>query len=146
MALLPQQNPIPSIQETDASGNPVFVNIDAALLTLTAAAVGGNSADQANISAIGLKLVVDITAITGTTPSLTVTIQGKDKASGKYYNILTSAALAAVGTTVLTVYPGVAAAANVSANDILPATWRVLYAIAGTTPAVTATVGASLII
>lgn len=114
-----------------------------ALVTHTAASAGVNGADQLNFKARGVKIVVDITALAGTSPTLTVTLQGKDIASGKYYTILASAALAAVGTTVLTVYPSAATAANVSANDYLPANWRVITTIGGGTPAVTATVSAS---
>lgn len=124
---------------------PVANSDTAALITHAAASAGVNGADQDNLSARGLKLVIDITAITGTGPSLTVTVEGKDPVSGKYYPLLVSAALTAVGTTVLTIYPGVVAAANLAANDVLPKTWRVKSAIAGTTPAVTATVAASLI-
>ena len=122
-------------------------NVDtAALLTYAAAAAGTNGADQTNYNGRGVKLVVDITALTGVSPTLTVTLQGKDAASGKYYNILVSAALVAVATTVLEVYPGIATAANVTQGVALPRTWRVITAIGGTTPAVTATVGASLIV
>lgn len=117
----------------------------AALITLTAASTGVNSADQTNNGARGIKLVIDITAITGTTPTLTVTLQGKDAASGKYYTILASTALNAVATTVLTVFPGATASANVAANDMLPKTWRVITVIGGTGPSVTATIGASLV-
>lgn len=116
-----------------------------ALVALTAASAGGNSSDVTNPTSKGVKLVIDITAITGTGPSLTVTLQGKDPTSGKYYTVLASAALSAVATTVLTVYPGLTAAANVTASDVVPRTFRVLYAIAGTTPSVTATIAASLI-
>jgi len=134
------------VANVDPSGNALFGNVDTgALITHTAASTGVNSADQANYVSRGLKLVIDITAITGSTPTLTVTIQGKDTASGKYYTILASAALSAVATTVLTVYPGLTAAANVTANDVLPKTFRVITAIGGGTPAVTATIGASLI-
>ena len=122
-------------------------NIDtAALLTYAAAAAGSNGADQTNYNGRGVKLVVDITALTGTAPTLTVTIQGKDAASGKYYNILASTALAAVATTTLEVYPGIANAANATQGLTLPRTWRVIAVIAGTIPTVTATVGASLIV
>ena len=125
----------------------VLANVDtAALLAYTAAAAGSNGADQANTNARGIKLVVDITALTGVSPTLTVTVQGKDAASGKYYTILASAALAAVATTTLEVYPGIATAANVTAGVTLPRVWRVIAAIGGTTPAVTATVGASMIV
>lgn len=127
-----------------SSSNNATQNVAAALITHAAAAAGVNSADQANSSARGVKVVVDITAITGT-PTLTVTLQGKDPISGKYYTLLASAALSAVGTTVLTVYPGLTAAANLTANDVLPATWRVITAIGGTTPAVTATIAATLL-
>lgn len=131
-----------------ASGGDIVVeNVDtAALVTLAAASAGGQSADQTNLRGRGVKLAIDITAITGTGPTLTVKIQGKDAASGKYYDILSSAALSAVGTTVLEVYPGVANAANAAQGVALPRTWRVSYAIGGTTPAVTATIGASVIV
>ena len=122
-------------------------NVDtAALLTYAAAAAGSNGTDQTNYNARGVKLVIDITALTGTSPTLTVTIQGKDAASGKYYTILASTALAAVATTTLEIYPGIIAAANVTAGVTLPRVWRVIATIAGTTPAVTATVGASVIV
>lgn len=116
-----------------------------ALITHTAASAGVNGADQSNLSGNAITIVVNITAITGTTPTLTVTLQGKDAASGVYYTILASAALNATGTTVLNVFPGAPVTANLSANAILPKTWRVISAITGTTPAVTATVGASVI-
>lgn len=83
-----------------------------------------NSDDQENIEGRGVKLVVDVTAVTAT-PSITVTIQGKDHVSGKYYDILESAAITATGTTVLTVFPGIAATANEAASDVLPRDWRV---------------------
>lgn len=118
----------------------------AAVVTeLAASAAGANGADQTNTNARGLHLIVDITALGGTTPTLTVTIQGKDAVSGKYYDILASSALNATGTTVLKVYPGLTAAANTAANDVLPRDWRVKYAIGGTTPQVTATIAAALL-
>ena len=113
-------------------------------VSFTAATGTLTSSDLPNECA-GLHLVVDITAISGTSPTLTVTIEGKDMTSGKYYTILASAALNATGTTVLRVYPGLAASANVTANDALPACWRVKAVAGGTTPTITATIGASLI-
>lgn len=119
-------------------------NIDtAALVTLSAAAAGTtNSSDQTNYNGRGVQIVVDITAATAMT--LTVNIQGKDAASGKYYTILASAAFAATGTNQLTVYPGAAVTANVSINQPLPRVWRVQAVVTGTS--VTATVGASVIL
>lgn len=134
-------DPLPVIFDGPA-GNAASV----ALVTLAASGVSGNSADQVNINKDGVLLVVDITALGGTVPTLTVIVEAKDAASGKYVALLTSAALAAVATTKLVVYPGVAAAANLSASDCLPRDWRVRYVIGGTTPTVTATIGAALVL
>lgn len=132
---------------TDVDGAPFGGNVNTgALITLAAAGAGTtNGGDQTNIGGKGLHLTIDITAVGGT-PTLTVTIQGKDSASGKYYTILASAALSAVATTVLRVYPGLTASANVTASDVLPRTWRVIAAVAGTTPSVTATIAASVVL
>lgn len=120
-------------------------NVEIVVGTLVAAA-SGVFPDQTNKAAKGIQIVIDVTAITGTAPSIVVTLQGKDVASGKYYTLLASAAITAVGTTVLNLYPGLMAAANVVANGVLPRTWRVIYTIAGTTPSVTSTIGASVVI
>lgn len=118
-----------------------------AVAKLTAAGAGTvNTSDILNTTGSGLRLVIDVTAISGTTPTLTVTIQGKDNASGKYYTLLASAALNATGTTILKLYPGFAETANVSANDCLPEWWRVSYTVGGTSPSVTATIGACTLI
>lgn len=84
-----------------------------------------NSADLRNVSARGVHLIIDVTAEAGT-HSLIVTIEGKDPVSGKYYTILASAAITAVGTTVLRVYPGLVAVASLTVNDVLPLVWRVV--------------------
>lgn len=133
-------------QTANVIGGEVQGAQDMVLAVLAAAATSDFTTDIVNARAKGLQLVIDITAITGTTPTLVVTIQGKDPASGKYFTILASASLNATGTTVLTVYPGSATTANVSSAMPLPRTWRVSWTIAGTTPAVTATIGASLIL
>lgn len=119
-------------------------NHDETLATLVAAGVGGSTSDFDNPHCDAIDLVVDITAISGAGASLTATLQGKDPASGKYFTVLASAALTATGTTVLRVFPGATVAANLAVNDWLPRTWRVSWAIAGTTPSVTATIGAIL--
>lgn len=113
------------------------------VVNITAAGAGTfNTNDLQNVNASGLTVVVDITAITGTSPTLTVTIQGKDVASGKYYTILAGAALTATGTTVMRIYPGIIQAnTNVIASLLVPEWFRISYTIGGTTPAVTATVG-----
>jgi hypothetical protein len=96
--------------------------------------------DQTNYAARGVIVVIDVTAITAT-PSVTFTIQGKDPLSGKYFTILASAAITGVGTTVLRVAPGLTAAANLVANDVLPQTWAV-DAVHGDSDSITYSVGA----
>lgn len=113
-----------------------------ALVTLTAqAAATVNSADLPN--ATGQGVIVGVNLSTMTSATVTVHVQGKDAASGQYYDLLASTALASTGFTTMTVYPGVVASANVAANAPLPKTWRVSVVVTGT--AATGTVGASVI-
>lgn len=108
------------------------------VLSGTLVSAPANGDDQQNPCFRGVKVVVDVTAFAGT--SITFTIQGKDPSSGKYYTLLATAALAATGTLALTVYPGVTAAANVSASDVVPRKWRVIST--GTFNNTTFTIGA----
>jgi hypothetical protein len=84
-----------------------------------------NSIDLGNLGAAGLIVVIDVTAVPGT-DTVTFTIQGKDKVSGKYYTLLASTALVATGTVRLRVHPDLTAAANAAASDLVPDAWRVL--------------------
>jgi hypothetical protein len=98
--------------------------------------------DYAEAARRGGHFVIDITA--GAALSLTPTIDGFDKASGKFYNILTGTALTGVGTTILRVYPGLVVAANATVNDLLPQVWRFVMTH-GNATAATYTVSARLI-
>lgn len=101
------------------------------------------SPDFKNNNYRGLHLTLDITDTAGTA-SVTLTIQGKDETSGKYYTLLGGAAKTAPGTTDMIIYPGCIAAANTVANMPLPKLWRAFVDIpAG--DSVKFTVGASLI-
>ena len=102
-----------------------------------------NSADQLNPYGRGVKVFANVSAIG--TGSVTFSIQAKDPASGTYSTILSSAAIVANGMTVLTVYPGLPATTNVSANDVLPRQWRVVATANNANP-VNYTVGASVIV
>lgn len=73
----------------------------------------------------GMHVIIDVTAVTAT-PSVVATIDSYDSASDKWYNLLTSAAFTATGTRVLRVYPGATVAANLSTNDIVPGTFRIV--------------------
>lgn len=121
-------------------------NLDTSLVTLSGTSASGNTADQTNYNGRGLQLGVNITAISGTSPTLQVTVQGKDVASGVYYTLLQSASLTTTGFTQMTVYPGAPATSNVSSPQVLPRTYRIAYTIGGSGPSVSATIGASIIV
>lgn len=106
----------------------------------TAQTVGVNGVDQTNYNSRGVTVVVVTTAIG--TGSITVTIQGKDQASGTYYTLLAGAAIITNTTNRYTVFPGAVVAANVSANDALPYQWRIIVT-ANNANAATYSVGGS---
>lgn len=100
-------------------------------------------ADQTNSGGRGIIVVLDVTVIG--TGNITLEIDGKDPVSGKYYAILTGAAVSSNSTNIYRVYPGLTAAANATANDVLPRTWRVKVT-ANNANAVTYSVGAIVMI
>ena len=113
-------------------------------LASTARTASENSADIINdINKPGAHVIIDVTALS-LTPSVVFTLQGKDLVSGKYYDIIESAAVTAVGTTVLTVRPGVTVAANLSASNCIPRVFRINAAHADT-DSITYSVGINLL-
>lgn len=117
-----------AINTATAALNSKAGNSDGIILLASGAViVNGNSADQTNLGARGIKLFIATGAFGASEATMTVIVQGRDPVSGTYYNILTSASLTASTFTVLSVYPGLAVTANVSANDVLPKTWRAIW-------------------
>ena len=108
--------------------NTTRVNTDS-VVALTSAAITSNShsSDQTNTGARGVIVAIAPGTFGSGANAIIVTIEGKDPTSGTYYTILASAALVDSTFTRLLVYPGMAAAANVSANTPLPKTWRVRW-------------------
>jgi len=74
----------------------------------------------------GLHLIIDVTLVPGSAPSVVPTIDGKDDLSGKWYNLLTGVAITATGTTVLKIYPGIGQISNAAASDVIPANLRLV--------------------
>ncbi|MBX6361930.1 MAG: hypothetical protein IRZ03_17865 [Acidobacterium ailaaui] len=119
-------------------------NVDGLLLIQASGATTTQvSQDQTNYNARGGIFVLDVTNIGS--GSITLVIQGKDPVSGKYYTILSGAAVTTNSTIVYRVYPGLTATANATANDLLPRTWRV-QVTANNSNATTYTVGAILML
>lgn len=82
------------------------------------------SSDYTNQDARALIVTLDVTS--AGTGSITVTIQGKDAVSGKYFTLLAGAAVTTVTTNRYKVSPDLAAVANVTAQDHVTPTFRIL--------------------
>lgn len=83
-----------------------------------------NGGDLNNANCSGCFVFIDVTAIAAT-PSVVFKVQGKDPASGKYFDVIVSAAVVAVSTVVLRIHPALTAVANLTVNDMLPKTFRI---------------------
>jgi hypothetical protein len=109
----------------------------------------GSGTTQANFNAVGAFVWVNVTAVTGTTPTLTVRIQWSPDGGTTWLDLDTTnaqtASITGTGAAVLRVYPGMATAANASLNSPLPRTWRIAWTIGGTTPSFTFSAQASYI-
>ncbi len=71
-----------------------------------------------------LIVVLDMTSVG--TGDVTVTIEGKDSASGKYYTILAGTNITSNSTNRYRVGPNLAAATNSVAQDYLPRVFRIV--------------------
>lgn len=108
----------PSVNQASLDNGVVVPNLARAIGTYTFPTTG---ALIPPMWARGIVVYLNVTAITAT-GTVTLTIQGVEPTiQTAVYTVLASAAIGAVGLTVLRVYPGIAVTANVTANDIIPA-------------------------
>jgi len=127
-------------KQADANHEVIVLGSAARTVTL-------NSPDQENPACRGVRLYLDVTAASGTTPTLDVKVQTKDPASGTYADLpgAVFTQKTAVSFDDLTIYPGIAETANETVSDALSATWRLVATIGGGTPSFTFSVGAAYI-
>ena len=152
----------------DALANPTVTQIGAAALTFngtswdrqrgmsTALTTGdtgaktatGNGATITNIGNKGVQILVNMGAVTGTSPTCVIKVQGSTDAGTTWYDVpgATTASLTATGQYGIMIYPGVATTAGVATTGttatcsmVIPRTWRVVWTIGGTTPSFTIT-------
>ena len=121
-----------------------MANLDTiALVTMTAAGASTlTSSALPNNDFRGAIIGVNLGTVTSAT--VVVHVQGKDAASGTWYDQSVSGSLTTAAFTPLVVYPGVISTSTTFPVP-LPSTWRVQVVITGGSAAVTGAVGASLI-
>ena len=110
-----------TLRSTD--GAPIN-NVNGSVLQSAVRTATTSSATFVNLSANRLHLIVDVTVAPGG-DTVTPKIEGYDAISGKFYTLLTGAAISTTGTNVLKIGPGLSASANAAAADFLPSAWRV---------------------
>lgn len=93
-------------------------NIDVTLLASAARTTTQTSADIITYNLSGITVIVDVTS--AGTGSITMTINGKDPASGKYYPLLTGAAIVSNSTNVYRFQPALPVTANKDSPGYLP--------------------------
>ena len=121
--------------------NSTFNNI---LLASSVQTISGTAEGVVNNSHSALLLVIDVTAASGTVPSMIVKIQGYDRAADKWLDVLgaVTAAIIGVSTTQLYIIPAAAPITNIISQVFLPPRWRAVWTITGTTPSFTMSLGA----
>lgn len=84
----------------------------------------------------GAKFFLNISAVSGTTPTCVIKIQEKDPISGNWIDVsgASFASKTAVNADTLEVYPGVTAVANRRVSGVLGKTVRAFATIGGTAP------------
>lgn len=90
----------------------------------------------------GLIVILDVTTIG--TGNITLSINGKDPASGKYFSLLAGAAVSSNSTNRYRISPTLAASANAIAQDELPPTFQIVVTANNANP-VTYSVGYMLV-
>jgi hypothetical protein len=107
-----------------------------------------NGTTITNASGRGAMFYINVTAATGTTPTLVVQLQVQDPVSLNFIDVVPAAtpSITATGLTMLTVCPGISEAANSRVAQGLPRTFRFRWTIGGTTPSFTFSIGAQYLI
>lgn len=108
----------------------------------------GNGATITNVGNKGVQLLINMGAVTGTSPTCVIKLQGSVDGGTTWYDVpgATTASLVATGVFGITLYPGLPTTAGTTTsgttaqcNAVLPRTWRAVWTIGGTTPSFTLT-------
>lgn len=109
---------------------------------------GASAAAITNNSGTGVILFLNVSAISGTAPTLDVKVQVQDPVTLSWFDLPGAAfpQRTSVSTAMLEIFPGLVDVAGVRAGRALPRTWRLAWTIGGPTPSFTFSVGAQYLI
>lgn len=148
MADMHFNQPVPIAGTATASGSNVAGLI---FPSASRAAAAYNSDELFNPNCKGVRLYIDMTNVGAGPGTVVAKIQGRDPVTDTWVDITgaTTAALNAVQTKTLTVYPGITAAAGAAGvstevSSFVPTSWRVVATVA--TNAVTFSIGAEYLL
>jgi hypothetical protein len=111
---------------------------DFVIMPSTDLTANGNTLDFTNVYAHGVAIWINTSAFSGTAPTIQVTLQGKDPASGLYATIITSNVISTVALQYMPLY---------GAGLALPHVWRLAWTIGGSnTPLVTTSFGGTYMV
>lgn len=136
----------------DVNGNRVVFNADnVTVMNVTSGTTTQTSTDQTNIGGRGAYIIVNVTTLTGTSPTLTPKIQGKGPVANQYVALLTATtAISTAGTYIYLIYPNVPAVTGSGitqdAGFSLPKTWNIVMTTGGTVTNEVYTVEASYLL
>ena len=133
----------PATEAKQDSLTTLLTNVEGTALTSAARTATESSADLTNSRGKGVRVVLDVTAATGS-PSITLTIECKDAASGKYCTLLLSAAVTGISMNTFVVYPGIVAVTNLATNNFVSKTFRITMTHSNT-DSITYSTGYSLV-
>ena len=127
----------------DRGRNNHNVTVDASSAkTVTAAGTPGTNHNFA-----GMTLAVNVTLVSGTTPTMSLKVQISH--DGSTWADLAGAVLPSItgtGLYMLAIYPGVTPVANAAVSYPLPRIWRCYWTLGGTTPSFTFSTTASYVL
>lgn len=120
---------------------PVVYRTQTIIVPSAARTTSGNSDDFTELSEIGSIFYLNITAASGTTPTLDLRLQARI-AAGVYIDVpgASFSQKTTTGLDSLAIHPALTPVANRAVSQVLPTTYRWVWTIAGTTPSFTFTI------
>jgi hypothetical protein len=123
----------------------IYFGSDIALPPAVRTASGFGGVMPAPTMEKGLTLFLNVTAASGTTPTLDCKVQQWDAVSGLFFDLPSAsfAQITGVGSAALSIFGGAASVANVALNSLVRCPYRIAFTIGGTSPSFTFSVGAT---